>query len=689
MIRAISRATCSLAFLCLAAGAATAQSIIAITPGPMQGTYGGGETDGFQFTPVTQFTISALGVWGTTLNVSHEVGLWDSAGTLLASAFVSPSDSPFEGFTFHTLTSPVTVSAGETYVVGAEMFGDATGYECTGACTGDTINPLISNVSALYNSGDTFTFPANPWPHIDWGANFLIGPAEVYMIGNANNVFGTIDPSNGQFTQLGGYTANNGLGELNGTLYTSDDNGSLYRVSPVNGTQTRVGSTLIDVYLVGSTTSGLYGWAGYNLYSVNPTTGAATLIGPTGLSTTNGDLALSAGGDALYMVNNDATGNAGVLYSLSTSTGAATLIGPTGTVGFGAMVFQNGVLYGLLGSSPYSLCTLNTSTGAATIVFPTTQYDASGLAPAGLIPAPLSLTFPGQDVGTTSPDKVVTVANVSPASIAISNIATAGDFASPSNTCSSTLAPGNKCTIKVTFSPTQPSKRSGGLIVTDDAPGSPQTIPLTGTGLQPGAKLTPKTLHFGTQLAGTDGQPQTVTLTNTGNETLNITGIAATPPFSQQSSTCGSTLAAKANCTIFVTFDPSSKGAQTGTVSVADDAPGSPQIVNLMGTGTVVELSPASLSFGSQTVNTTSAAQTVTLTNTGSTALKVTIGIGGTDPGDFGQTNNCGTGLKAGASCTINATFTPTTTGDRSGTVSVTDAGGGSPQTVTLTGTGT
>jgi hypothetical protein len=302
---------------------------------------------------------------------------------------------------------------------------------------------------------------------------------------------------------------------------------------------------------------------------------------------------------------------------------------------------------------------------------------------------PLSLAFPGQTVGTTSTPKVVTATNVSPNTITISNIATTGDFAPPSNTCQSPLAPGDRCTIKVTFTPTQPNKRTGGLIVTDDAPGSPQTIPLTGTGLGSGAKLTPKTLNFGTQPAGIASPPQTVTLTNTGNRTLNITGTPTTGPFSTQPGTCGSTLAAKANCAISIIFDPSTKGPQTGTLSVTDDAPGSPQMVNLKGTGTLVELFPASLSFGSETVGTTSAPQSVTLTNTGSTALKVTIGIGGANPGDFNQTNNCHAKVNAGASCTINVTFTPTAQGSRSGTVSVSDSGGGSPQTVALTGTGT
>jgi hypothetical protein len=88
------------------------------------------------------------------------------------------------------------------------------------------------------------------------------------------------------------------------------------------------------------------------------------------------------------------------------------------------------------------------------------------------------------------------------------------------------------------------------------------------------------------QPVGTDSQPLTVTLTNNGNATMNIKGLPSTaPPFSVQSTTCEATLAAKADCTISVTFDPTSKGAQTGTLSVTDDAPDSPQTVNLKGTG--------------------------------------------------------------------------------------------------------
>jgi hypothetical protein len=100
-----------------------------------------------------------------------------------------------------------------------------------------------------------------------------------------------------------------------------------------------------------------------------------------------------------------------------------------------------------------------------------------------------------------------------------------------------------------------------------------------------------------------------------------------------------------------------------------------------------VSLSANSLSFGSELVSSTSNAQSVTLTNGGDAALTVSISI----TGDFEQTNNCGSSVAAGGSCTINVTFTPTAGGNRSGMLTITDNNdgvAGSTQTVNLAGTG-
>src|SRR5258706_541444 len=207
-------------------------------------------------------------------------------------------------------------------------------------------------------------------------------------------------------------------------------------------------------------------------------------------------------------------------------------------------------------------------------------------------------------------------------------------------------------------------------------------------GAAPTASLSPTSLTFASQNVGSTSAAQTITLSNGGTASLAITSITASGDYAQ-TNTCGSSLAASANCIISVTFTPTAAGTRTGTVTVTDNAAGSPQTASLTGTGTTVgpsaALSPTSLTFASQTVGTTSAAQAITLSNGGTAALTITSIAAG---GDYAQTNNCGTSLAAGANCSISVTFTPTTTGTRTGAITVTDNATSSPQSASLTGTG-
>ena len=204
----------------------------------------------------------------------------------------------------------------------------------------------------------------------------------------------------------------------------------------------------------------------------------------------------------------------------------------------------------------------------------------------------------------------------------------------------------------------------------------------------PTATLNPTSLTFGNQNVGSTSSAQNITLSNGGTAALAISSIAASGDYAQ-TNTCGTSLAAGANCTISVTFTPTAAGARTGTISVTDNAPASPQTASLTGTGVAVgpsaSLSPTSLTFASQTIGTTSAAQNITLSNAGTAALSITSIAAS---GDYAQTNNCGTSVAAGGSCTIAVTFTPTAAGTRTGAITVTDNAPGSPHTASLTGTG-
>jgi hypothetical protein len=139
-----------------------------------------------------------------------------------------------------------------------------------------------------------------------------------------------------------------------------------------------------------------------------------------------------------------------------------------------------------------------------------------------------------------------------------------------------------------------------------------------------------------------------------------------------------------------MTFKPKVKGTLTGSVSVGDNAAGSPQTLPLTGTGTYMKFSPASWAFGTQPVGTHSLPKKIALTNKGSATANIAkISITGADAGDFAQTNTCGQTLASGASCFVTVTFTPTAKGNRTAHVSVVDNGGGSPQTAVLSGAGT
>ncbi|MCU1310091.1 MAG: hypothetical protein JWO20_1216 [Candidatus Angelobacter sp.] len=202
------------------------------------------------------------------------------------------------------------------------------------------------------------------------------------------------------------------------------------------------------------------------------------------------------------------------------------------------------------------------------------------------------------------------------------------------------------------------------------------------------ASVLPTSLLFAARLVNTTSGSQTVTLRNTGTAALTISSITTSGDFSQTNS-CGSSLAAAASCSISVKFTPTVPGTRNGTLTVTDNAAGSPQTVSLTGTGTTVLLSPTSLTFPAQKTGTTSAAQTVTVTNKGTAALHVSsVSISGSS---FSQTNNCVSasgGVAPGASCAISIRFKPAGKGTKSGTLSIYDDGGASPQKVSLTGTG-
>jgi hypothetical protein len=302
---------------------------------------------------------------------------------------------------------------------------------------------------------------------------------------------------------------------------------------------------------------------------------------------------------------------------------------------------------------------------------------------------PSLLQYSIQPVGATSQPQTALLRNMGSSPLSISSITPNGDFAE-TDSCGTSVAAASSCTFSVTFTPTTAGPRSGSIVIQDDAAGSPHVINLRGSGSGAVALLTPASLAFSTQQIGTSSAAQTVTLTNTGNATLRVGSLQIAADFAQ-SNNCPSTLASNSSCTLNITFTPIATGTRNGTLTISDNAQSSPQTVSLTGTGSAasaptVTLTPASLTFSSQQIGTSSAAQAVTLTNAGNATLNVGILQ---IAGDFAQINNCPSTLASNSSCTLNITVTPTASGTRNGTLTISDNAQGSPQVLNLAGVGT
>jgi hypothetical protein len=360
--------------------------------------------------------------------------------------------------------------------------------------------------------------------------------------------------------------------------------------------------------------------------------------------------------------------------------------------------------------------------------------------------APRALKFANQGIDTTSLEQSVTLTNVGATPLAITNIATGGDFAE-TNDCGSSLSIGKPCTVDVTFAPTADGVRSGMLSFADNSSVVPQALTLSGTGTGAGFMISvaPGSSAAQTVTAGQaasyslvftpeGGSSGTITLTCSGaptgancvttpasfaltgtsgmTATINVatTAIAFTPVVPRSMPARPVSLRLRLNLGWFglllgtflvfalltITVGRARQptwlaltaaailvliwaGCGGGGGSVSVGPPPAPSAA----------ISPSSLTFSSKNQGTTSPVQSVMLTNSGSAALSITgISVGGTNPSDFQQSNSCGSSVVAGGNCSIGVTFTPTATGSRSATLSIGDNATGSPQLVSLAGTG-
>jgi Chitobiase/beta-hexosaminidase C-terminal domain len=253
----------------------------------------------------------------------------------------------------------------------------------------------------------------------------------------------------------------------------------------------------------------------------------------------------------------------------------------------------------------------------------TVEQSGQGIQGPTLGASPDSLVF-NTTAGQSSAAQMITLKSLGAQSVSFTSIqisgANAADFAETDTCIPSPVLPTNHtCTISIIYSPSATGSSQATLFITDNAAGSPQFIPLSGTALaapptSPAVTLNPSsTLTFpGTATQGTSSSPQTVTLTNSGGASLQILSAVLSgfnsSDFGISADTCSGSTAANASCTISVVFSPTATGIRTATLAITDNASNSPQSLAVSGTaGSAVSITAAS---GSSTTATLSAGQT-------------------------------------------------------------------------------
>jgi 6-phosphogluconolactonase (cycloisomerase 2 family) len=427
-------------------------------------------------------------------------------------------------------------------------------------------------------------------------------------------------------------------------------------------------------------------------------------------------------GQFLYVTLGQTTGNVVVVYSVDQTTGALTqVLGPLTGIPFanGSTVADpmGPYLYAAQFATPTVIHAyqVNQQTGTLSEIFGSpfssggTASCCGGLAISGnsaqAISGPAVSIFPSTAnfsavVGTTSPTQVFSVVNTGNQLLSINSISITGTNASSfsqTNTCLSTLAPNANCSVSITFAPASVGALTANLQVADNAPGTPQTLVLNGTGIAPAPAVTfsPATPSFPVTTQGASTAPQTLTVISSGNAALHISSVSLSGPNPSDFSftnNCTAPLAPGANCTISLVFSPTAAGQRIADLLIADDAPGSPQSITLSGTGIALApaltLSPPVPSFPATTQGTSSPAQTLTVANSGNAPLTISsVSLGGANPSDFSSTSNCTAPVAVGSNCTISLVFNPLASGQRTASVLISDNVPGSPQAISLSAT--
>lgn len=328
----------------------------------------------------------------------------------------------------------------------------------------------------------------------------------------------------------------------------------------------------------------------------------------------------------------------------------------------------------------------------------------TGTAPAPIVNLlPAQLAFGDQATGTVSAAQTVTLKNTGSTALTITGISftgnDAGSFgivAAGASQCpltGGTVAIEASCTVTLDFAPQSAGPKSASLSFTDNAMSNPQSVPVSGGAIAPVIQISPGTLNFSTVTVGITSTAQTVTLSNTGDGPLGISNISLAGPSVtdfRQTNNCPPSLDKGNACTLSVTFTPMAPGGRTASISIVDNAPGSPHNVPLTGVGALpgISIAPSNIAFAAQLVGTASSPVIVNVTNTGAGLLAISkITFTGANASDFMETDNCSVTVNPNGSCAIQVVLDPATVGSKIALLTIADNAPGSPQSVPVSGT--
>lgn len=647
---------------------------------------------GLPFTPVVQ--LSAVPVTATP-NVliagTYGRGIWQiplaTAGTQFTTASIDPDSLTFSSQAIGTTSSAqiVTLTNSGTITLAVTSISTGVGFNETDNCSNLVVNAGSSCViQVAFTPGQT----GNIAGQLTINANIPGGEITIPLSGTGSGA-GLVNasPSTLNFGQVQIGTASSPLS-----------------VTVENATSAAVPLTSVSVTAPFNISSNACGTS----LAANSDCAISITFNPAQAGSSSGTLSLvdSAGTQTVVLTGTGATGPTDTLSPLSlgfpgtivgqqstsqivtlTNNGdlQLTSISIAATQGFQASSDCGTILVGHASCAiavVFAPASAGSLTGTLTISdairTQTVALSGTGLQPPVISVAPTHLTFQSQPVGQISAPLTLMVSNTGGAPM--SNVGfqitgpNATNFTLTSSTCGSTLNNGSSCSVPVTFTPTAAGQSMATIIVSSSTLGvAAVQVPLSGIGqVVSGISITPAQISFTQPTLGVASASQTAVITNTTSIIAADLALTATPPFSLAQNTCTTILAPGASCTTSIVFTPTSNGVITGTLAVSSSSFVNAATAVLTGTGGAagsIQLQPASLTFATTGVGTTSATQTITLINNGPVTLSSLVL---TASGSFRiASTTCGSTLASAASCSAQIAFAPTTAGQQTGNLTV------------------